>query len=327
MSGALVQRAGETAHPLLDRIAARPQLAALAGALFIAFSGIFYLFAEVSPETATVYRCLYGLPILGFVAWLERRRFGGLPLRSTGLAAVAGVFFAADLLSWHHAIEFVGAGLSTVLGNLQVVVVAIVAWLLLRERPTRSTLLALPVVVAGVVLISGILDRDAYGKDPLLGVALGVFTALAYSGYLMVIRRVGRDLRRPAGPVFISTAATAAVAALYGAIAGGLDPVPSWPSHGWLALVGITSQSVGYVLISIGLPRLPAAVTSIILLAQPVATVALARVLLDETPSLVQLLGVGLVIGGIAIATVPVARLRDARARRRRSSVEPLPPT
>lgn len=312
MSSAAV---GATAHPLLDRIAARPQLAALAGALFIAFSGIFYRYAEVSPETATVYRCLYGLPILGYVAWLERRRFGGLPLRSIGLAAGAGIFFAADLLSWHHAIEFVGAGLATVLGNLQVVVVALVAWILLRERPTLSTLLALPVVVAGVVLISGLVDSEAYGEDPLLGVALGIITALAYSGYLMVIRAVGRDLRRPAGPVFISTAATAAVAALYGGVAGGLDLVPTWPAHGWLILVGITSQSVGYVLISIGLPRLPAAVTSIILLAQPVATVALARVLLEETPSVVQLAGVGLVIGGIAIATVPVSRLRD-RARR-----------
>lgn len=320
MSGGIDSPVGETAHPLLDRIAARPQLAALAGAMFIAFSGIFYRFAEVSPETATVFRSLYGLPVLGAVAWLERRRFGGMTGSSIRLAALAGVFFAADLLSWHHAIEFVGAGLATVLGNLQVVVVALVAWALLRERPARTTLFALPVVVAGVVLISGILDRDAFGKDPLLGVGLGILTALAYSGYLMIIRLVGRDLRRPAGPVFVSTAATAVAAAAYGAIAGGLDPVPAWPSHGWLILVGITSQSVGYVLISIGLPRLPSAVTSIILLAQPVVTVALARVLLTETPSTVQIVGVGLVIGGIAIATVPVSRLRD-RARRGSASI------
>jgi drug/metabolite transporter (DMT)-like permease len=87
--------------------------------------------------------------------------------------------------------------------------------------------------------------------------------------------------------------------------------VPSWPSHGWLALVGITSQSIGYLIISISLPRLPAALTSIILLTQPVATVVLARVLLDEEPSIAQLLGVALVIAGIAVATVPVGRLRD----------------
>jgi drug/metabolite transporter (DMT)-like permease len=94
-------------------------------------------------------------------------------------------------------------------------------------------------------------------------------------------------------------------------VSGELDPIPAWPSHGWLALVGITSQSIGYLVISISLPRLPAALTSIILLAQPVATVILARILLDEEPSIPQLAGVALVVGGIAIATVPVARLRD----------------
>ena len=84
----------------------------------------------------------------------------------------------------------------------------------------------------------------------------------------------------------------------------------------WLALLGITSQSAGYLLISISLPRLPAIITSVILLAQPVMSVGLAMVLLGETPSATQLLGVGLVIGGIAAATVPVARLRDGLQRR-----------
>jgi drug/metabolite transporter (DMT)-like permease len=106
------------------------------------------------------------------------------------------------------------------------------------------------------------------------------------------------------------------VSILAGSMLGELDPVPSWPSHFWLALVGITSQSIGYLIISISLPRLPAALVSIILLAQPVATVVLARILLAEEPSIVQLLGVALVIGGIAVATVPVGRLRDAAARR-----------
>ena len=101
------------------------------------------------------------------------------------------------------------------------------------------------------------------------------------------------------------------VAAVVGSLLGELDLVPRWPSHFWLVLVGITSQSIGYLIISISLPRLPAALTSIILLAQPVATVFLARVLLDETPSAEQLLGVALVVAGIGVATVPVGRLRD----------------
>ncbi|MBA2382165.1 MAG: EamA family transporter, partial [Chloroflexi bacterium] len=106
----------------LASIAARPRLAALLGAMCIAFSGIFYRWAEVSPSTGTVFRALFGLPLLGLVAWLEHRRNGGLPTRTVRLALLAGAFFAGDLLFWHHAIEYVGAGLATVLGNLQVLV-------------------------------------------------------------------------------------------------------------------------------------------------------------------------------------------------------------
>ena len=72
----------------------------------------------------------------------------------------------------------------------------------------------------------------------------------------------------------------------------------------------MTSQSLGYLLISLSLPRLPAVLTSMILLAQPVMSVALSMVLLQETPSLAQLVGVGLVVGGIAIATMPFGRMR-----------------
>ncbi len=299
---------------LYDAIAGRPRIAALLGALSIAFSGILYRYADVSPSTVTVFRCLYGLPILLLVAWLEHRRYGPLPPRAIRLAVVAGVFFAGDLLTWHHAVDAVGAGLATVLGNLQVLVVGFVAWAVLGERPPRQVIAATPVVLIGAVLISGVVGSGAYGANPPLGVGLGLLTALCYAGYLLVIRRGTTDIRRPAGPVAVSTTSTMAVALVAGVVIGDLDPVPAWPSHGWLALLGLTSQSLGYLLISMSLPRLPAAVVSIILLVQPVATVLLARVLLTEVPSVVQLAGVALIIGGIAVATVPVGRLRD-RAR------------
>ena len=280
----------------------------------IAFSGIFYRWAEVAPSTGTLFRCLFGLPILVLVAYTERRRFGPLPRTTVALAIVAGVFFAGDLTFWHHAIEAVGAGLATVLGNLQVLIVGIVAWAFLGERPSRATLVALPIVLVGVALISGV-GGGAYGRDPVLGVILGVLTALCYAGYLLVIRRGGRDIRRPAGPVAVATVSTAAVAALIGFAAGDLDPTPSLESLGWLALLGVTSQSAGYLMISLSLPRLPAVVTSIILLAQPVATVFLSMWLLAESPSGIQLAGVSLVIGGIFYATVATSRARAAEQR------------
>jgi drug/metabolite transporter (DMT)-like permease len=300
----------------LAAIAARPRLAALLGAMCIAFSGILYRWAEVSPSTGTVFRALFGLPLLGFVAWIEHRRFGGLPARTVRLAALAGVFFAGDLMFWHHAIAAVGAGLATVLGNLQVLVVGIVAWLAFGERPSRSTFLALPVVLLGVALISGAIGGGAYGADPGLGVVLGLATALCYGGYLLVIRRGGSDLRRPAGPVAIATVSTAIVATIAGTLIGDLDLTPPIASLTWLALLGLTSQSLGYLLISLSLPRLPAVLTSIILLAQPVVSVGLAIALLAEAPSPTQLVGVGLVIGGIAIATLGGSRARQRSSRR-----------
>ena len=109
-------------------------LIALAGALTIAFSAILVHQAAVHPATAALYRCAYALPVLGLLAWRERRRYGPRA-RASGLALIAGLFFAADLIFWHQAIDDVGAGLATVLGNLQVVIVPFAAWAVLGEAP------------------------------------------------------------------------------------------------------------------------------------------------------------------------------------------------
>jgi drug/metabolite transporter (DMT)-like permease len=278
---------------------------------------VFYLYAAVSPATGTFYRAFFGLPLLVLVAFWEWRRHGPLPRRSIAIAAVAGVAFTGDLMFWHNAIEAVGAGLATVLGNLQVIIVGFFAWLLLGERPSRSTLLALPIVLGGVILISGVVGSGAYGANPQLGVILGIATAICYSAYLLLIRLGGRDLRRPAGPVAVATFVVVLCSFGIGEIGGTLDLTPGPASLFWLAMLGITAQSAGYLLISISLPRLPAIVTSIILLSQPVMSMGLAMVLLGETPSTTQLLGVVLVIGGITAATIPVARMRDGLQRLR----------
>jgi drug/metabolite transporter (DMT)-like permease len=278
---------------------------------------VFYLYAAVSPSTGTFYRAVFGLPLLVLVAFGEWRRFGPLPRKTIVLAAIAGLFFTGDLMFWHHAIEAVGAGLATVLGNLQVIIVGFFAWLLLGERPSRATLLALPIVLAGVILISGVVGDGAYGAAPQLGVILGIATAICYSAYLLIIRWGGRDARRPAGPVAIATVIVVLASFVVGEVVGDLNLTPGPQSLFWLALLGITSQSAGYLLISISLPRVPAIITSIILLTQPVMSMGLAIVLLGETPSPTQLLGVAFVIGGIAGATIPVARVRDGLLRAR----------
>ncbi len=282
----------------------RPRLGALLGALCISFSGIFFLYSHTSPATAAVFRCLYALPFLGLFALAELRRHGALDRRHSGIAIVAGAFFAADLLFWNHAVDDVGAGLATVVGNLQVVIVSIIAWVVLHERLSRRMAAAVPVMLAGVALISGLVGTGAYGSDPRLGVVFGVVSALAYSGYLLLSREANPGGNRPATMLFLSSLTTAVTAAIVGSLLGAFDPIPSWPAHGWLLALALTSQVSGYLLISASQPRLPAAITSAILLAQPVATVFLAGVLLGEAPSLVQYAGVGLVIAGLLVTSL-----------------------
>ena len=282
---------------------ARPALAALAGALTIAFSAILVDLAGVSPSTAAVFRCAYALPALGALALVERRRYGPAPAGSRRRAALAGACFAADLILWHHAIADVGAGLATVLANLQVVLVAIVAWLLLGERPSPRIVAAVPIVFVGTVLISGVVGDDAFGEDPGRGALFGVLTGVAYTAFILVLREMGRDLRRPAGPLFQATLAATLVAVVAGALLGELELAPSWPAHGWLVTLALTSQVLGWLLIALALPRLPASLTSVVLTVQPVGSVLLGIVLLDESPAALQLAGVGLIVAGIVVAT------------------------
>ena len=95
---------------------------------------------------------------------------------------------------------------------------------------------------------------------------------------------------------------------------GDLDLTPGPAALGWLLLVALTSQVAGYGLINLSLPRLPAAVTSVLLLAQPVITVVAAAILLGERPSPFQLLGVAALLVGVVVAAGPRRRAEPARS-------------
>ena len=300
---------------LIHLLADRPVLTAVLGALTIAGSAVLVSLAHVPPSTAAFFRCAYALPPLALLAFYERRRYGPRASGQSRLAWIAGAFFAADLILWHHAITQVGAGLATVLGNTQVVVVPLAAWAFLRERPSARVAVSVPVVLAGVVLISGVIGAGAYGANPLLGVVFGLGTGLAYGGFILMQRGANADVRRPAGPLFEASLSAAVVTLLVGLPLGEIDLVPSWPSHGYLLLLALGVHVVGWLLISISLPRLPAALTSVVLTIQPVASVFLGVWILSEAPSVLQLLGVLLVLAGLLLATVRIRVPRTRRAR------------
>jgi drug/metabolite transporter (DMT)-like permease len=143
-----------------------------------------------------------------------------------------------------------------------------------------------------------------------------VLTAVAYTGFLLVLRAGTQDVRRPGSALFDATLAAAVVTLPAGWALGELDLAATAEAHAWLVTLALTSQVVGWLLISAALPRVPAAITSVVITLQPVCSVLLAMLLLDEAPSPLQLAGIAVVIAGIVLATV-----------RRRAQAAPAPAT
>jgi drug/metabolite transporter (DMT)-like permease len=282
----------------------KPALGVLIGAFAIAFSGILYRKADVSPATGAFFRCLWALPPLWLLAVREDRRLGARPMRVRRAAWLGGAFFAADLILWHYSIEYVGAGLATVLGNTQVVIVGLLAWAFFGERPTRSSVLAIPVAMTGIILISGVLENGAYGDDPKLGAIYGVLTGIAYSGFLLAMRRGSVEGGRVAGPLYDATLASALCIIPIGLVIGDLDFTPSLEATAWLIALALSSQVLGWLLITVSLGRLPTALTSVLLTLQPLLAVLFAALLIDERPSTLQLFGAAAILAGLLIASM-----------------------
>lgn len=280
------------------------------GATLISFSAVYVRLADVEPVRSSFLRAAYALPAFAVLIVVARRR-SGTPLREgvVPLALVAGLFLGGDLFAWHTSIEHIGAGLGTVLPNLQVVMVGIAGVVLFHERPRPAFWVALPVVLAGVWLLGAVGEPVDVGGNVPFGVLLGVATAALYSVFLVVMRL--SRLRRPdAGSFDVMGSATLGAALVTGAFAaseGVAAPVGAWPADGWLVLLALSSQVAGWVLLSSSIHRLPAALTSIALLLQPVLAMVWGGLLLGEAIGAPQVLGAAIVLVGVAVAHRAVA--------------------
>jgi drug/metabolite transporter (DMT)-like permease len=271
------------------------------GAACISSSAVLITLAGVGPATTAFFRCALPLPVLAVLAVAEQRRHGPRPLASRGCAVSAGLFLAVNLVLWIHAIADAGAGVATVLGNLQVLFVAALAWVVLRERPDRRYLVTLPVVLLGVMMVSGMAGGSGTGSHPAAGVVFGVAASAAYACFLLILRQTAGQARHVAGQLFDATAGAAGGALLLGLASGGLRLAIPWRSLGWLLVLALLSGIVGWLLITSSLPRLPAALSSLLLLLEPAAALILAAIVLGQRPSMIQVAGAVLVCGGVLI--------------------------
>ncbi|MGC7102129.1 DMT family transporter [Amycolatopsis lurida] len=270
------------------------------GAVSLSASSILIAIAGTQTATATFWRCALALVLLApLLAWELRRH--GLPDRRTlWLGSLGGVFLGVDFLLWNVSIGDVGAGIATVLANMQVVMFPLVARVITGVRLDRRYLMGLPVLLVAAAAAGGVIGPVATGGNPLRGTLFALTAALGYSGFLYCIRECGvRAPRHVVTPVFFATAAAAALALVFGGLTTGIQFALTPRTWLALALVAVFGQVVGWLLVGWGLPRLAPAVSSALLLLQPVGAVLLAMVVLGEIPTVTQLAGCAAVLAAV----------------------------
>ncbi|MAK95093.1 MAG: hypothetical protein CL994_01940 [Euryarchaeota archaeon] len=292
--------------PAEDR---RTMLIALAGATVISFAPFLYIRSDTDPLTGAFYRMLYALPLLGLLVWTSKKE-DPRNTNSRWLAFGAGILLAIDFAGYHSAIDYIGSGIATLIGNSQVIIVTLVTWWLFGERPNKFILFSLPIVMLGLLLVSGVWDKAAYGEDPVKGVIGGIVAAVFYSSFLIAYRQSNRIGAPAVNAQFDATAGATLGILILGTIpltSLGLEPIDhtiTWPNHGWLIVLAISCQVIGWIGITYALPRLPAAHTSFAVLLQPVLTIVWGILLLDETPSFQQSMGMIMILGAIIAVTM-----------------------
>jgi drug/metabolite transporter (DMT)-like permease len=281
-------------------------LAAVGGAVAISFSAIFFALSGVSPVTGGFFRAAYALPVLAVIWWIGRRG-DERTWSKHRLALIAGLLLGPDVVLWHTSIEHIGAGLATLIANSQVIVVAISAWAVLGEKPSRRVMVAIPIVMVGVAMVSGLGRGDAFGDNPLLGTILALSAAVFYALFLLMFRSANEAQAPPAGPLLEATMGLLVSTLVIGAFTGNLDFTPTWPAHGWLIALALGAQVAGWLLIGYALPRLPAVETATIILLQPMLTMVWGAIIFHEQPSPIQLAGALLVLGGVGFVALTSA--------------------
>jgi drug/metabolite transporter (DMT)-like permease len=276
-------------------------VALLAGATCIGTSALFVKVSETGPVSTAFWRVLLALPLLWAWAWMDQRKAPTVPGSPRGLLFAAGFFFAGDLAVWHWSIVLTSVANAVLLANLTPIFVTLAAWLWWRKKPAAMFLAGLAAALAGVLLMVGG-DFSNSSARALLGDALGVVTAMFYAAYQLTVTRL-RGTVSTARIMFASSVVTAALLLPMALLSGELF-FPA-TGAGWAKVFGLAliSQVAGQSLIAYAMAHLPATLSSVGLLLQPVMAGLFAWILLGETLGAAAIAGAMLVLIGIRIAT------------------------
>jgi drug/metabolite transporter (DMT)-like permease len=270
----------------------------VAGACIIGFAPILARMTETGPAAGAFWRLLFAAPLL---AWPALRTPGALKPDVLKAGLFAGVLFAIDIGVWHYAVRYTSVTNATVLSNTTPVVVTFVAWVVFKEKPTWGFVGALALALTGAFVMAAAKGSGGQGSAPILGDLMSLAAALFYGGYFVVIR-LARRVGRSTAHLMLWTSVAAAPTLLIAALVLHERVIPLGMA-GWIACLALgVMHASGQGAIAWALGRLPASLTSVVVLVQPVAAAILGWLMFSERVSWMQGLGAVILLAGVVVA-------------------------
>lgn len=280
-----------------------PFLALLAGNAALASGPLFVRLSDVGPVAAGFWRLALALPVLAMLAWREARgrRPGDVTGGAIWLAAAAGLFFGADIASWHLGILQTKMANATLFGNSASLILPLVTLAAAWRWPHRAEAAALILAAIGAFLLMR--ESGQQGQAQLTGDLLCLLAGILYAGYMLAMQRARRTIS--AWPAL--TAATAA--GLFPLLAVALLLGERLMPGDWtpLLLLALTSQIIGQGLLIYALRHFSALVIGLTLLTQPAVSALIGWLVYRESLSAMEALGGALIAIALVIIRLPQA--------------------
>jgi drug/metabolite transporter (DMT)-like permease len=282
----------------------RPITLMIIGAVLISFSGVLVTIVQVPAIVSAFYRVFFGSIFL-IAACIIRQEFQRRTLKSNFLAILCGLAFALDLWTWHHSILYVGPGLATLLANCQVFILTLFGFLVFKEKIGVKFIISLPMAFIGLIFI---IDQDISQLAPQyqLGILLGLATAVFYSTFLLLLRKIQSDkqdfsLFYYLMLVSVSSSIFLGAQILFSEFSFNLWAfnIPDIKTLVALICLGLFIQTIAWVMISNSLPRIKASLAGLLLLLQPALSFVWDVLFFDRQTGLIGWLGLIIVLMAI----------------------------
>jgi DME family drug/metabolite transporter len=227
----------------------------------------------------------------------------------------AGVCNAGFQAAYFTSVTVTGIAIAALIAICSApVLIAVLAAMLLGERPSARLVVSLGLGVGGTTLL--VIGPRALGGAPphfATGVGLALVAGLAYALYVVLAKAaVARMAPLPVAAWTFAAAAVVMIPALLQA--GALRQLElGWP---WLLYLGVVTTAGAYAVYTIGLRHVPAAAAGVAALLEPLTATLLGVAVFGERLGLVGWLGAALLLGAFALVALPgrTASLRAARS-------------